>query len=125
MAEKKVTQKDLYERIKGRMADDAEVVAFCNKKLEQIANKATSGNSKKNAEHEKMFDAIAEVLNGSEGMRATEIFNALTANGVECSVQKVTAMLKKMVENGEVVKTVEKKVATFALAPITADSAEG
>lgn len=124
MAEKKITQKELFERIKSVMADDAEVVALCNKKLEQIAHKATSGNSKKTAEHEKMFDAIAEVLNGSEGMRASEIHKALSVADPALTVQKVTAMLKKMVDNGEVIKTVEKKVATFALAPATAEVAD-
>lgn len=115
----KVTQKELYERIKARMADDADVVALCDKKIEQIAHKATSANSKKNEANEAMFSAITDVLNGSEGMRASEIHKALVVNDPALTVQKVTAMLKKMVENGEVVKTVEKKVATFALAPIT------
>jgi len=115
----KVTQKELYERIKVRMADDADVVALCDKKIEQIAHKATSANSKKNEANEAMFSAITDVLNGSKGMRASEIHKALVADDPALTVQKVTAMLKKMVENGEVVKTVEKKVATFALAPIT------
>ena len=118
MAEKKVTQKELYERIKVAMATDTEVVAFCNKKLEQLANKATSANSKKSAEDEKFFIAISEVLDGSEGMRATEILKALAPDFPNLTIQKVTSMLTKMVASGEVIKTVEKKVSTFALAPV-------
>lgn len=123
MAEKKITQKELYERIKVAMATDTEVVAFCNKKLEQLANKATSANSKKSAEDEKFFIAISEVLNGSEGMRATDILKALAPAFENLTIQKVTSMLTKMVNGGEVVKTVEKKISTFALAPI--EVAEG
>lgn len=67
MAEKKVTQKELYERIKVAMAHDAEVVALCDKKIEQIAHKANSANSKKDEANEKMFDAIAEVLAHFQG----------------------------------------------------------
>lgn len=118
MAEKKVTQKELYERIKVAMATDAEVVAFCNKKLEQLANKATSANSKKSAEDEKFFIAISEVLDGSKGMRATEILKELAPDFPNLTIQKVTSMLTKMVASGEVNKTVEKKVSTFALAPV-------
>ena len=118
MAEKKVTQKELYARIKVAMATDAEVVAFCDKKLEQLANKATSANSKKSAEDEKFFIAISEVLDGSEGMRATEILKDLAPDFPNLTIQKVTSMLTKMVASGEVIKTVEKKVSTFALAPV-------
>ena len=118
MAEKKVTQKELYERIKVVMATDTEVVAFCTKKLEQLANKATSANSKKNAEDEKFFVAISEVLDGSNGMRATDILKELSPAFENLTIQKVTSMLTKMVGNGEVVKTVEKKVSLFSLAPI-------
>ena len=118
MADKKITQKELYERIKVAMATDTEVVAFCNKKLEQLANKATSANSKKSAEDEKFFIAISEVLNGSDGMRATEILKALAPSFENLTIQKVTSMLTKMVNGGEVVKTVEKKISTFALAPV-------
>lgn len=117
----KVTQKELYERIKAHMAHDAEVVALCDKKIEQIAHKATSANSKKNEANEAMFDAIAEVLAQSEGMRASEVHKALFADMPELTVQKVTAMLSKMVERGEVVKSTEKKVSKFALAPIGAE----
>lgn len=113
------TQKELYERIKVAMANDAEVVALCEKKIEQIAHKANSANSKKDEANEKVFNAIAEALNGSNGMRASEIHKVLAVADPVLTVQKVTAMLKKMVDNGEVVKTVEKKVATFALAPLS------
>lgn len=52
----------------------------------------------------------------SKGMRASEIHKALVVADPALTVQKVTAMLKKMVDRGEVDKTIEKKIATFSLA---------
>ena len=113
-----VPQKDILARIRSAMANDAEVVAYCDKKLAQLANKANSANSKKAAEDEKYFIAISEVLAGDKALRATEILNALIPKFEGLTIQKVTSMLTKMVANGEVVKTVEKKVSTFSLAPV-------
>ena len=112
------TQKDILTRIREGMANDAEVVAYCDKKLAQLANKAASANSKKSAEDEKYFIAISEALAGDKALRATEILNALAPKFEGLTIQKVTSMLTKMVANGEVIKTVEKKVSTFSLAPI-------
>ena len=112
------TQKDILSRIRSAMANDAEVVAYCDKKLEQLANKANSANSKKSAEDEKYFIAISEVLADGSPKRATEILHSLAPKFEELTIQKVTSMLTKMVANGEVVKTVEKKVSTFTLAPV-------
>ena len=112
------SQKDILARIREGMAHDDEVVAYCDKKLAQLANKANSANSKKAAEDEKYFIAISEVLAGDKTLRATEILNALSAKFEGLTIQKVTSMLTKMVANGEVVKTVEKKVSTFSLAPV-------
>ena len=115
------TQKDILARIRSAMANDAEVVAYCDKKLAQLVNKANSANSKKSAEDEKYFIAITDVLADGNGKRATEILNGLTPIFEGLTIQKVTSMLTKMVANGEVIKTVEKKVSTFALAPVEAD----
>lgn len=131
MTDKKFTAKDIFSAIltHAQECGDIEgipcevVMEFCEKKLNQLANKATSANSKKAAEDEKYFIAISEVLNGSAGMRATDILKALAVDFENLTIQKVTSMLTKMVASGEVVKTVEKKVSTFALAP--AEVAEG
>ena len=112
------TQKEILARIRSAMANDAEVVAYCDKKLAQLANKANSANSKKNAEDEKYFIAISEVLDGGKALRATEILKALSPAFENLNIQKVTSMLTKMIANGEVAKTVDKKISTFSLSPI-------
>lgn len=93
-----------------------DLIQFCNERIEKLAKKATSANSKKSAEDEKFFDLIADVLADGKGMRASEIHKVLAVDNATLTVQKVTAMLKKMVDCGRAVKTVDKKVATFSLA---------
>lgn len=113
------TQKEMFTKMIGVFEDIGghdDLVQFCNERIEKLAKKAATSSSKKNEKDEQFFDLIADVLADGERKRATEIFNALTAGGTECSVQKVTAMLKKMVEAGRVTKTIEKKVTYFALA---------
>ena len=110
----KATQRELFERIKARMVDDAEVVELCDKKIEQITHKATSGNSKRAEEHNALIADIVEVMTANgKPMRATDILNALDREGM--TVQKVTSMLSKMKDGGIVTKSTDKKVSTFAL----------
>lgn len=115
MANEKVTSKDILNRIISVMADDTEVVAWCEKKIAQADAKRGSANAKKAEADEKYFIAISEVL-ALGGKRASEVHKALVADYPDITVQKVTAMLGKMVASGEVVKSVEKKVSTFSLA---------
>lgn len=112
------TQKEMFGKMISvfeGMGGHDDLIQFCNERIAKLEKKAVSANSKKNEQDEQFFDLIADVLADGKGKRATEIFNALTANGTECSVQKVTAMLTKMVAANRVTKTVEKKVSTFAL----------
>ena len=118
------TQKDKFNSIIAILEDVGghdDLVQFCNERIEKLNAKAKSANSKKSAEDEKYFIAITDVLADGNGKRATEILNGLTPIFEGLTIQKVTSMLTKMVANGEVIKTVEKKVSTFALAPVEAD----
>ena len=113
------TQKELFARIIAHMSDDAEVVAMCKKKIAQLTNKASSATAKRNEADEPYFIAITEVLADGTPKRATEIMNAISASfDPKPTIQKVTSMLTKMVAAGEIVKSVDKKVSTFTLAPV-------
>lgn len=94
----------------------ADLIKFCEERIAKLEKKAVSANSKKSAEDEKFFDLIADVLADGEGKRASEIFNALASTVENLTVQKVTAMLTKMVAAKRVTKTTDKKVSKFALA---------
>lgn len=127
MAEIKVkapTQKELYERIMAQMSNDSEVVAFCEKKIGQLARKTSSGNSKKDTEQTAFCDLIVDVLvECAEGkmkcgdiLKDNRIADFEWADGKTTSSQRVSAMLKKMVDKGDIVKSTEKKDTFFSLA---------
>lgn len=127
MAEIKVkapTQKELYERIMAQMSNDSEIVAFCEKKIDQLARKTSSGNSKKDIEQTAFCDLIVDVLvECAEGkmkcgdiLKDNRIANFEWADGKSTSSQRVSAMLKKMVDKGDIVKSTEKKDTFFSLA---------
>ena len=112
------TQKDKFNSIIAILEDVGghdDLVQFCNERIEKLNAKAKSANSKKSAEDEKFFDAIADVLADGSAKRATEILNALSPIFEGLTIQKVTSMLTKMVAANLVAKTVEKKVSTFSL----------
>lgn len=126
MADTKVkapTQKELYERIKVGMANDTEIVEFCDKKIEQLARKTSSGSAKKTDEQNTLIDLIVDVMSeAGKALKCGEIYKDERISGFvwsddkETSPQRVNAMLKKMVERGDVVRTTEKKETFFSLA---------
>lgn len=124
MAEKKMTKREMFTTLIGivgslKPSDDAEAdlaVALIEGLKHEVAlldkRRATSkGDAKKKAEQTATKSAILSVLaEADEPMRATAI-----AEAVGVSVQKVTALVRQMVEAGEVVREQDKKVVTFAL----------
>lgn len=133
MAEIKVkepTQKQMYEAIislaKGEQTSIPmdKVVGFAEKKINQLARKTSSGNSKKDIEQTSFCDLIVDVIVESANgkMKCGEIFKDARiaefewADGKPTSSQRVSAMLKKMVDKGDIVKSTEKKDTFFSLA---------
>lgn len=116
------TQKEMYERIIAQ-TEDKEIVAFCEKKIEQLARKASSGGDKKNEEHEEFMDIIRDILSESESgkmkcgdiLRDERAANFEWKDGKATSSQRVSAILKKMVDKGDVAKVTDKKDTLFYL----------
>lgn len=88
---------------------DEWVVAGIQHELELLDKRSQSkgANPKRVAEQRRDMDAVSAVLS-DEPMRATAI-----ANEVGFSVQKVTALLRKMVAANEAIRHEDKKVTTF------------
>ena len=119
MTETKTTQKDLYARIAIAMADDPEIVEFCQKKIAQI---------EKNAARPRKARVNQEVINFRE-----DVFNALTAKAEPVtnkdmaaefgvSAQKMSAALRYLVQQGRVTRIEgEKKSAPATFAPADAE----
>lgn len=101
MAEIKITQKDLYNRIAEFMAEDEEVVAFCHKKIEQIEKAAARPRkSKVNAEVEEFRQNVLNALWGKE----TPVTNKELAAEFGVSAQKMSAALRVLVKDGKVAR---------------------
>lgn len=116
MTETKTTQKDLYARIAEYMADDPEIVAFCEKKIEQIEkNAARPRKTRVNQEvvdfRENVYTALAN--------HTEPVTNKDMAAEFGCSAQKMSAALRFLVKEERVVRHEgEKKSdpATFEIA---------
>ena len=116
MTETKTTQKDLYARIATALADDPEIVAFCEKKIAQIErNAARPRKTKVNQEvvdfREDVFNTLAEM--------GEPVTNKDMAAEFGVSAQKMSAALRFLVKEGRVERIEgEKKSApaTFAVA---------
>lgn len=120
----RMTKKEWFAEIKaiveGAQIDSekkAEMTKFINHEVELLEKKhSKSGQTKTQKENleimEKIMAALAEV---GKPVTITELQNANTEMA-EYSNQKLSALLKKLVDGGRVVKTQEKKKSYFSVA---------
>ena len=116
MTENKTTQKDLYARIATLLADDPEIVEFCEKKIAQLERAAARPRKAKvNQEvvdfREGVFAALVE--------KDAPVTNKEMAAEFGVSAQKMSAALRFLIKEGRVTRIEgEKKSspATFVVA---------
>ena len=131
MAEIKYTQKQMFEEIIKMASGEPttipmdKVIEFAEKKLDQLESKSGKVSAKRTEEVDTFLDLIRDVLAESAsvlGMQCgaiakdSRIAEFVWADGKETSPQRVSSMLKKLVDCGDVVKTTDKKVTYFRLA---------
>ena len=117
----KITKKEMFMMIKAQVKDNAEMVAFIDHEIELLDKKASNKKATKTQEaNVGIKSTILTVLEGAEPMTVTEMQGASAELG-ELSNQKVSALVRQLVESGKVVKTIDKKVSRFSLA----DNGEG
>ena len=100
----------------------SEAIAKLSGMAEKLAEKRSTpskADKEKSAEHKAIADEIILVLSTEEtvtnGMTVSEMQKA-SDKLAEYSNQKISAILRKMVESGMVVKTVDKKKSYFSVA---------
>ena len=113
----KVTKAQMFAMIKeveGVKENDA-MVAFIDHELELLAKKAS--NKKPTATQIENEDIKSEILSvlTNEGMTVTEI-QSKSETLSKLSNQRVSALLRQLIVDNAVVKTVDKKKSYFALA---------
>ena len=119
--EKKMTKKEMFTLIATLNATNTEIVDFCNHEIELLDRKKSNGNAKANEKMDKQVELVYSVLEKENAvMTVSEIIASgnldelANENGV-VSTQKVSAILKKLVDSGRVVKFTEKKKTYFRI----------
>jgi HSP90 family molecular chaperone len=112
----KITKVQMFEMIKAEVADNKDMVEFINHEIELLNKKSANKKPTKIQEqNEVLKDKIVEVLgNYSNGVTASEVL-ASDSVFTGLSNQKISALLKALVEEGKVAKTVDKKKSIFSL----------
>lgn len=115
MANKK-TKREFFGEIKEIVKGNAELVAFIDHELELLDKKTSAKSTKVNTEQVELMDKIVNALN--EIGRSVTISELQKENTemAEYSNQKLSAMLKKLVDNKQVTKMVDKKKSYFMVA---------
>ena len=97
----------------------AEKLSGMAEKLAEKRSTPSKADKEKSAEHKAIADEIILVLSTEEtvtnGMTVSEMQKA-SDKLAEYSNQKISAILRKMVDNGTIVKTVDKKKSYFSIA---------
>ena len=109
-----MTKRQYFAELRTRVADNADLVAFIDHEVELLdrKNSAPKGPTKKQIANEGLK---ARILNGmgTDPMTATDIVGTIFADET-VTVQKVSALLKQLVEDNALIKTVEKRVSYFS-----------
>ena len=119
--EKKMTKKEMFTLIATLNAGNQEIVDFCNHEIELLDNKKSNGNKKANEkvakEVEIVYNALVSVgraVTASELIAETDLTALENESGV-VSTQKVSAMFKKLKEQGKVESYTDKKKTYFRI----------
>lgn len=122
--EKKITKKEMFAQViamaQGREVAVSvdEIVAFAEHEIELLEKKAGTKSKKEtanDAENARLMEVIVETLTGSEkAMTVSELMTANVELG-ELSNQKVSALMKKLVDGGRVQKSTDKRKSVFSI----------
>ena len=117
---KKITKRDNFNKLLTirEVAEDTQLVEFINHELELLDRKSASHSTAKTANQKaneeiktKIVDALVQL-----GKSTISELQAGSEEMAEYSNQKLSALLKQLVDNKQVVRTMDKKKAYFEVA---------
>ena len=118
-----MTKKQKFEMLKALVADNAMLVEFIDHEIELLDNKKSKGNAKANEKMEKSVELVYEALVSvnravkvSELIAETDLSELKNPETNVVTPQKVSAMLKKLKDQGRVVSYTDKKNTYFRVA---------
>ena len=115
MANKK-TKRDIFLEVREVVAGNEELVAFIDHELELLNKKASTKSTKVNDEQVALMEKIVNALNEIGRSVTISELQKENAEMAEYSNQKLSAMLKKLVDNKQVTRVVDKKRSCFMVA---------
>ena len=122
MAEKKITKKMVVEMMLAdeRITANEVFKAYLENELELLKKKSENRKATKNQEANVEIKAdILEVMAHMNPSTATEIMKAVKSIDTEkyatLTNQRVSALLRQLIEDNKVIKSIDKKVSKFAL----------
>ena len=115
MANKK-TKREFFGEIREIVKENTELVEFIDHELELLDKKTSTKSTKVNTEQVELMEKIVNALNEiGRGVTISELQKE-NAEMAEYSNQKLSAMLKKLVDNKQVTKMIDKKKSYFMVA---------
>ena len=122
MANKKTTKREYYELIKSKLADNAEILAFCDHEIELLDNrkKTVDGEKKLTPKQKENLALVATILDNmevdtiysiSDMQRKIEVCKELTN-------QKISSLIRQAMSDGTIERVEVKGKAFFKLAKV-------
>ena len=122
MANKKTTKREYYALIKSKLADNAEIVAFCDHEIELLDNrkKTVDGEKKLTPKQKENLALVATILDNmeldtiysiSDMQRKIEVCKELTN-------QKISSLIRQAMSDGTIERVEVKGKAFFKLAKV-------
>ena len=115
MANKK-TKREFFGEIREIVKENTELVAFIDHELELLDKKTNAKSTKVNTEQVELMEKIVNALNEIGRSVTISELQKENAEMAEYSNQKLSAMLKKLVDNKQVTKMIDKKKSYFMVA---------
>ena len=119
MAVEKLTKKQKFEMLKDLVKDNQMLVEFIDHEIELLDKKKSNGNAKANEKMEKSVEivynalvAVGRAVTVSELIVESNLHELANESGI-VSIQKVSAMLKKLKEQGKIESYPDKKKTYF------------
>ena len=117
MEKTKMTRVEMFNAIKDRVSDNADMVAFLDHQIELIAKKSSNKKPTKNQEENEVLKAVILDTLDTVGMTVSELQTKderiSVASGI--SNQRVSALLRQLKNDGKVDKRVEGKKTLYFL----------
>lgn len=115
MANKK-TKREFFGEIREIVKENTELVEFIDHELELLDKKTSAKSTKVNTEQVELMGKIVDALNEIGRSVTISELQKENAEMAEYSNQKLSAMLKKLVDNKQVTKMIDKKKSYFMVA---------